>query len=157
MDRKGSASRHVAAPADVVFGMVTDLDRLPTWNRRIQRVVEVPPRLVAGAEWVVEIKLMGRTFNSRSTVLEIDGRAHRFVHRSKPDDDNPSCSVWAWEVAPAIDGSRIIVSWELLPQTAARRLLAAPLRARQIPRDDLPASLAALVSACEAQVSRRHS
>ena len=155
MDRKGSATRHVAAPADVVFGMVTDLNQLPTWNRRIRRVVEVPPKLTAGAEWVVEIRL-GKTFNSRSVVMELDERARRFVHRSKPDDDNPSSTVWTWQVEPDGDGSRVTVGWDLQPLTPARRLLAAPLRARQIPRDDMPASRAALVVACEAQVSGRH-
>jgi hypothetical protein len=156
MERKGSASRHVAAPADVVFGMVTDLSRLPEWNQRIRRVVELPPKLVAGAEWVVEIKLVGKRFNSRSTVMEIDERARRFVHRSKPDDDNPSSTVWTWEVEHDGDGSQIIVGWDLQPLTLGRRLLAAPMRALQIPRDDVPASLAALVTACEAQVSGRH-
>lgn len=30
MDRNGIARRHVNAPADVVFGVVTDIGRLPT-------------------------------------------------------------------------------------------------------------------------------
>lgn len=156
MEKRGSASRHVGAPPELVFAMVTDLDRLPEWNRRIKRVVEVPPKLRAGAEWVVEMKLMGKTFNSRSVVLEVDERSRRFAHRSKPDDGNPSCSVWTWEVEPEGDGSRITVGWDLQPLTASRRILAAPMRARQIPRSDVPASLAALVTACEAQVSERH-
>jgi uncharacterized protein YndB with AHSA1/START domain len=156
MDRKGSASRHVDAPADVVFGLVTDLRRLPEWNRRITSVVEQPPALTAGAEWVVEIRLMGKTFHSRSTVLELDGDARRFVHRSKPDDDNPSSSVWTWDVAAESGGSRVTVTWHLQPRTPARRLIAAPVRARQIPRQDVPGSLAALAAACEGEVSRRH-
>jgi uncharacterized protein YndB with AHSA1/START domain len=156
MDRKGRASVHVSAPADVVFATVTDLRRLPTWNRRILRVVDMPPELVAGADWVVEIRLMGKRFKSRSTVLELDPLERRFVHRSKPDDDNPSSTVWTWHVEPEGEGSRLTVSWHLQPLTPSRRLLAAPMRARQIPRDDMPASLAALVTACEAQVSGRH-
>ncbi len=156
MDRKGTASVHVSAPADVVFATVTDLGRLPTWNRRIVRVVDMPPELVAGADWVVEIRIMGTRFNSRSTVLELDPRTRRFVHRSKPDDDNPSSTVWTWEVEPDREGSRLTVTWDLQPLTPARRLLAAPMRARQIPRDDVPASLAALASACEERVSGPH-
>lgn len=156
MDRKGSVSRHVAAPADIVFGVVTDLKGLPAWNRRIARVFEVPPELVAGAEWVVEIRLMGASFNSRSTVLEIDERARRFVHRSKPDDDNPSSAVWTWEVEADGELSRVTAGWELRPLTTARRWLAAPVRARQIHRTEVPASLAALGTVCETKVSRRH-
>lgn len=156
MDREGCASRHVAAPADIIFGVITDLDGLPAWNRRISRVVEVPPKLVPGAEWVVEIRLMGTSFNSRSTVLEIDEPARRFVHRSKRDDDNPSRAVWTWEVDAEGEGSLVTVEWELQPLTASRRWLAAPIRARQIHRKEVPASLAALGRVCEANVSGRH-
>jgi uncharacterized protein YndB with AHSA1/START domain len=155
MDRKGSATRHAEAPADVVFAMVTDLAGLPAWNERITGVVEVPPRLEVGAEWVVSIKLPGKRFHSRSVVLELDKERHRFVHRSKPDDGNPSSTVWTWEVEPDGAGSRVTLNWDLQPVTPMRRLLAAPLRAWQIPRTDAPSSLDALVRACQAQVSGR--
>lgn len=150
MRRQGTASRHTSAPADAVFGIVTDVPGLPGWNRRITRVVEVPPELVEGAEWVVEIELPGKRFNSRSVVLELDRERWRFVHRSKPDDDNPSSTVWAWEVQPDGSGSRITVGWDLQPRTPLRRLLAAPIRALQIPRQDAPESLEALARRSEA-------
>lgn len=155
MSMDGSASRHIGAPADVVFAMVTDLGRLPAWNERIVGVVDVPPRLEVGAEWVVEIKLPGKRFHSRSVVVDIDERRHRFVHRSKPDDDNPSATVWTWEVEPEADGSRVRLGWDLQPRTPARRFLASPIRAWQIPRTDAPRSLEALARACEAQVAGR--
>ncbi|HEX2024014.1 MAG TPA: SRPBCC family protein [Acidimicrobiales bacterium] len=153
MDRKGSATRHAEAPADVVFAVVTDLAGLPAWNERITGVVEVPSTLEVGAEWVVGIKLPGKRFNSRSVVLELDEARRRFVHRSKPDDDNPSSTVWTWEVEPEGTGSRVTVTWHLQPVTPARRFLAAPLRAWQIPRTDAPSSLDALVRVCEAHVT----
>ena len=156
MARNGNATRHVDAPAEVVFARLTDVRGLPDWNRRITRVVEAPPKLEAGAQWVVEIRLPGATFHSRSVVLELDEESRRFVHRSKRDDDNPSDSVWTWQVDAEEQGSRVSVAWELRPATLLRRLVAAPIRALQIPRQDAPESLAALAAACEAEVSRRH-
>ena len=150
MGRHSSASVHVQAPADTVFGVITDLARLPSWNRRMTGVVELPPELAVGAEWVVGFRLAGKRFDSRSVVAELDARRRRFVHRSKPDDDNPSCTVWAWEVEPEGAGSRLTVRWDLQPLTPGRQLLAAPFRGWQIPRQDIPASLAALAAICEA-------
>jgi uncharacterized protein YndB with AHSA1/START domain len=148
MDKQGTVSRHVDQAPDVVFRAITDLDRLPEWNRRMTGVVEVPSELKVGAEWVVSIKLPGTDFNSRSVVLELDRERHRFVHRSKPDDDNPSHTVWTWEVRPEGAGSRVSLSWDLRPATWGRRWFAAPIRSWQIPRDDVPASLAALARQC---------
>ncbi len=152
MERKGRASRHVNSPADVVFGVVIDLNRLPAWNRRMTGVVEVPPNLTTGAEWVVAFRLLGKRFNSRSVLLELDEGRRRFSHRSKPEDDDPSSTVWTWEVEPEGTGSRVTLSWDLQPVTRFRRLVAAPVRAWQIPRTDAPQSLAALARACEARV-----
>ena len=149
MPLSGSCSALVPAPPDRVFARIVDLARLPEWNDRMTGVTEVPERLEPGAEWVVGMKLLGKRFASRSTVVELDRSRRRFVHRSKPDDDNPSNTVWTWQVDPDGDASRVTLAWELRPLTPVRRLLAAPLRSRQIPRHDAPASLAALARACQ--------
>lgn len=149
MWRKGSAERHVDAPPEVVFAAITDLARLPSWNRRMTAVVELPERLAAGSEWEVSFSIMGSRFNSRSTVLEIDPGRRRFVHRSKRVDDDPTDTVWTWQVDADGAGSRVTVSWELRPRTLVRKLLAAPMRGFQIPRTDAPSSLAALAERCE--------
>jgi uncharacterized protein YndB with AHSA1/START domain len=153
--REGTASRFVDAPADLVFAAVTDLAKLPGWNSRMTGVVEVPATLEAGAEWVVRFRYLGSTFDSRSVVVEYDRERRRFVHRSKPDDDNPSSTLWTWEVVPESSGSRLRVSWRLQPLTPLRRMLVTPLRALQIPMSDAPASLAALARVCEATAHRR--
>jgi len=155
MEKKGSASRQISAPADVVFATVTDVRALPAWNGRMTGVLEAPEELAPGSEWVVGFRMLGRSFNSRSVVVELDRSARRFVHRSKPDDDNPTCTVWTWEVSPEGDGARVTVTWDLRPLTPFRRLVAAPVRGWQLPRHDVPASLAALASACEAKVHGR--
>lgn len=155
MGRHGSARSYVGAPAEIVFATITDLPRLPVWNRRMTGVVAVPPELTVGAEWVVGFRLGGKRFDSRSVVVELDHRRRRFVHRSKPDDDNPSCTVWTWEVQPEGQGSWVSVRWDLQPLTRGRRVFAAPFRGWQIPRHDIPASLAALAELCETEAAAR--
>ncbi len=152
MNPHGRASIHADVPPDVAFATVTDVDRMPSWNARMTHVVEAPAELAEGREWVVGFRYMGTRFNSRSVVVELDRDRRRFVHRSKPDDDNPSCTVWTWHVEPEGVGCRITMEWDLQPATFARKRLVTPLRARQMARQDAPQSLAALVAACRAAV-----
>lgn len=143
-----SVSRHIATPPDIVFELITDPGRLPQWNGRIRQVLERPATLEVGSQWVVEMNVMGTRFPSRSTVLELDRARGRFAHRSKRDDANPSHTVWTWEVASEGTGSRVTLAWDLRGLTLGRRLLAIPIRSRQIPTE-AATSLAALGKLCE--------
>jgi hypothetical protein len=69
------------------------------------------------------------------------------VYRSATDDGNPSYAHWAWDVADDPGGSRVTVSWDVHPVTFWRRVLLARIRARQITRTEIPASLEALALA----------
>jgi len=141
MRLQGSVEREIPAPADAVFAAMTDVDGLPEWNERIIGVTR-SAELGAGATWVVRMNLPGKKFDSESTVLEFD-RPRRFRYSSKPIDDNPSHTVWTWEVQPSGAGSVVRLGWDLQPRTPMRRLFAAPLRSRMIPKE-AAASLAAL-------------
>jgi uncharacterized protein YndB with AHSA1/START domain len=50
-----SATGGVDAPAVVVFGYLTDVSKLPNWNRAITDVVDTPRRLAPEAVWRVRI------------------------------------------------------------------------------------------------------
>ena len=130
---KGSVTEQVeCAPADM-FAFVTDIDRLPEWNQLIQRVVERPAEVASGAEWVVEMQLMGSRWNSRSRVDEHDQGTSRFAYRSQSDDGNPSYALWTWTVTGRPSGpSDVAVTWELHPQTFWRKTLLARIRQRQL-------------------------
>jgi hypothetical protein len=141
------ASAVMTASPDAVFGTLIDIARLPEWNTAMTSVVERPDRLDVGGEWVVEFRVLGRTWRSRSTVEDIDVAARRFVYRSGTDDGNPSYARWAWEVADDPAGSRVTVTWELHPVTFWRRMLLVRIRGHQLARRELPASLAALAGA----------
>jgi uncharacterized protein YndB with AHSA1/START domain len=143
---RGTETVHIEAPADAVFAVITDIDRLPEWNGAIDHVVERPPVLAPGAEWVIEMHAMGSRWDSRSWVTEIDPAARRFEHRTQSDDGNPSYALWTWQVIPA-GGSEVTVTWEVHPLTFWRRTLLARIR-RGFLAKEVRASLAALVAAC---------
>jgi uncharacterized protein YndB with AHSA1/START domain len=144
MGGTGTAAATVSSPASDVFGLLTDVDRLPEWNTIITKVLERPETLSPGSEWVVRLKAMGNSWASRSTIEEYD--AHRFVfaYRSCTDDGNPSYARWRWTVEPAGESeSRVTVSWELHPKTFWRRALLVRIRGRQL-RREVPASIDSL-------------
>ena len=151
--RAAHASGTVAADPDVVFATVTDIAALPSWNAVMTRVVEQPPALEPGAQWVVEFHALGQTWHSRSRVEEIDTTARRFVYQARTDDGNPSFAQWRWQVKPDPKGSRVTVAYELHPATCWRRVLLAHVRARQLSRRELPASIQALTLAARARTT----
>ena len=142
-----SASAVVPADPAAVFRTLTDVARLPEWNDAMVSVVDQPAKLEVGAEWVVEFHALGQTWRSRSTLEELDAVGRRFAYRSGTDDGNPSYARWVWEVTDAPGGSRVTVAWELHPVTFWRRVLLVRVRARQLARTEVPASLAALAAA----------
>ena len=139
-----TATGLVHATPDAVFTTLTDVSRLPEWNARMTHVVEQPAAMTPGAQWVVEFRVFGRTWHSRSTLEKLDPASHMFVYRSGTDDGNPSYAQWEWTVTPDPAGSKVSVRWELHPVTFWRRNLLVHMRARQLAHTELPASLANL-------------
>lgn len=141
--------RRIAADPDEVFAAVTDLARLPEWNRAVTRTLELPRALHPGAEWVVEVTAFGQRWPSRSRLVEHDPAARRFAHRSGTDDGNPSYADWVWTVTPVPGGCEVAVTATLAPRTFWRRLLLARVRRHQLARREVPDSLAALAGRLE--------
>ena len=144
MTGPGSAAAVIPTAADAVFATLTDISRLPEWNAAMTAVIEQPERLEAGAEWMVEFHALGQTWRSRSVVEELDPAGRRFVYRSGTDDGNPSYARWTWVVTDDDRGARVTVMWQLRPVTFWRRILLVRIRAQQLARSEVPASLAAL-------------
>jgi uncharacterized protein YndB with AHSA1/START domain len=94
MGGKASVARSVPGAPNEVFALLTDLARLPEWNVIMTGVVERPESLAPGAEWVVELKAMGKTWWSRSRVQEFDAAQRVIAYRSRTDDGNPSYAIW---------------------------------------------------------------
>lgn len=134
MERHATVTAVVAAPPADVYELLTDVERLPEWNHCIEAVVEMPTVFEAGSQWVVRMHVPGMPrWDSRSTVRELDPRAHRFVHRTQSDDGNPSFAIWTWQVDDAGGGqSTVTASWSLNPKTWGRKLIGARIRHRQL-------------------------
>ena len=140
----GTASQQVGARPEVVFGVITDIARLPEWNDAIEGVIERPPELTAGAEWVVKMhpnRVM--SWKSRSRVATIDMEARCFAYRTWNADGNPSYADWKWEVVPIDSVAQVTVSWDVYLKTLDRKFLAGPIRQRQL-RKEVAGSLHAL-------------
>ena len=153
MGRVGSHTGLVDAAPDDVFAAVTDIAGLPQWNDRIQRVVMAPDALDADAEWLVELKILGQQFQSRSRVLDIDPVARRVRYRSNPEGD-PDFAIWTWEIVPESGGSRVRVRWDLNPLQIANRVFWVRVRSRGL-KKELPSSLASLESFIKARSGAR--
>ena len=140
----GHASAVLDATPGDVFGALTDIDRLPEWNKRIEKVLEPPVRALApGVEWIVKMFVPPASWASRARVTVYDPQRWTFEHISQSDDGNPSYGAWKWMVTATEHGARVDVEWSVHPKTFWRRFLFAKLRRKQL-ADEVPASLAAL-------------
>lgn len=135
MGHRGRASAVITSTPDRAFSVITDIDRLPTWNRGVRKVIEQPDQLAPGAEWVVEIHALGQSWPSRSRVTEVDGEQHVFAYRSQSDDGNPSFALWRWTCADDPGGTRVTVEWDLNPRTFWRRWLLVRVRRPGLARE----------------------
>lgn len=143
----GSATERVEAAPEAVFRVITDIARLPEWNDAIELVVEQPPELIEGAEWVVKMhpnRMM--SWKSRSRVEAIDNEALRFAYRTMNEDGNPSYVIWTWAVVPVDSAAKVSVSWDVYLETLDRQLFAGPIRQRQL-RKEVAASLRSIEQA----------
>jgi uncharacterized protein YndB with AHSA1/START domain len=133
----------VEAPPEAVFELLTDIRRLPEWNREIRQIHEQPPVVGPGAQWAVEIHAMGTHWPSRSTVVDHDRGAGLFAYVSQSDDGNPSTAHWVWRIAPHARGAEVRVEASVTPKTFWRRHLFSKVRSRSLPKA-VRASLTAL-------------
>jgi uncharacterized protein YndB with AHSA1/START domain len=143
-DFHGHSEAVIEGSPSAVFSTITDIDRLPEWNRAIERVVERPSELTPGATWVVEMHpSRPLRWKSVSTLQEFDADGLRFSYRTVNADGNPSYALWSWDLTPTTLGVRVSVKWDIYLETLDRRLLAGPIRRRQL-RKEVATSLAAL-------------
>ena len=150
----GTATARLEVPAEKVFELITDVDRLPDWNAAIEAVEQRPAVLCDGAEWLVVMHppRMPR-WRSISSVRLVDPTNLHFEYETRNADGNPSYARWTWEVEPGDSGAVVTVRWVVYLKTLDRRLLAGPLRRRQLGRE-VPSSLKALASTLAADVAR---
>ena len=146
MGKGESARTQMGAAPQAVFTLVTDVSRLPEWNKAITQVVEAPERLDPGSVWKVRIHALGRSWVSKSRVSLLDPATGRFAYRSQSDDGNPSYADWEWHVEPHESGSMVTLTVDLNPITFWRKHLLVRIRRPSL-RKEMQESLAALAAA----------
>ncbi len=150
----GHASARVDAEPQAVFDLITDVGLLSEWNAAIEAVLERPPALAEGVEWTVKMHPPHvPSWGSVSRVETLDRTHHRFAYETRNADGNPSYTKWAWAVVDVGDAAEISVSWDVYLKTLYRRILAGPLRRRQL-QSEVSKSLAALASTVSATQAR---
>jgi hypothetical protein len=149
------AVAHIDAPPPIVLARLSDIARLPEWNKAITEVLEQPDRLTPGSTWRVRLHALGQTWVSKSTLVELDEAAGRFRHRSRTDDGNPSYADWDWIVQPDGTGSEVTVNVALHPETFWRKHLLVYLR-RPALRREMRASLSALAGLARSRAMNGH-
>jgi uncharacterized protein YndB with AHSA1/START domain len=109
----GWATTQVPAPARDVFGLITDVDRLPEWNDAIEEVLERPAELSAGAQWTVRMHPpRAPKWASVSRVEQLDRQVLQFSYETRNADGNPSYATWRWQVVARDDGCDVAVTWD---------------------------------------------
>ena len=143
----GRASVRVNASPQAVFALITDVNRLPEWSAAIEAVVERPSALAEGVEWTIKMHPPRvPSWKSISRIEELDHRHFRFAYQTRNADGNPSYVKWAWKVVAVGNGAEVTVTWDCYLKTFDRRVLAGPMRKRQLARE-VPKSLNAMASA----------
>jgi len=151
---QGSVTEQVEADPDELFELITDIGRLPEWNEHIHHVVEVPAELVDGSQWVVQMRVNGARWKSRSHLEVLDAAGRRFAYVSRTDDNNPSRAHWSWQLTPVGTGTEVTVGWELRPRTSFRKHVAAPIRHRQL-QNEVRTSIGAVAAAVSSPSDRK--
>jgi uncharacterized protein YndB with AHSA1/START domain len=147
------AEATIGADAAALFATITDIDRLPEWNDAIEKVLDRPGTLTPGSAWTVQMHpARGMRWKSVSTLQEIDPSNLRVSYRTVNANGNPSHTVWAWHLTPSSAGVRVSVRWDVHLETLDRRLLAGPIKKRQL-RKEVAGSLEALAAQVSAPVA----
>jgi uncharacterized protein YndB with AHSA1/START domain len=146
----GRATTRIDATPQAIFDLITDIGRLSEWNTAIAAVVDRPPVLAEGAEWTVKMHPPhAPSWNSVSRVEQLDRHQLRFAYETRNADGNPSYTKWTWQIAGAGNNAELTVTWDCYLKTLDRRILAGPLRKRQLARE-VPTSLTAIATAANA-------
>ncbi len=145
----GTAEATLGISPQAVFAVITDIEGLPRWNAAIEKVIDRPPALTPGVTWTVQMHpVRGMRWRSVSTLGTIDPQGLHFSYRTVNADGNPSYTLWHWEIAAHGSSTKVSVKWDVYLKTFDRRLLAGPIRRRQL-RKEVAASLHTIATSPE--------
>lgn len=104
MRREVEASIEIACPVEQVFSYVTTPDNWPTWSSPVISVRSAQPGpLLTGVAFTVVAKLVGRQFETHSTVTNHEPNRLLAYHSTS----GPVPSTFTWRFEPVEGGTRL--------------------------------------------------
>lgn len=105
------ASRHIAAPADVIFEHIADPAKQPAWDGN-DNLAEAPEgQRVRGAGEVFSMTLTGNGAVRENHVAEFE-EGRRIAWKPAEEGKPPIGHVWRWELEPEGDGTRVTHTYD---------------------------------------------
>lgn len=130
------ASRVVEAPAELVFELIADPSRQPSWDGNDNLAMAEPGQRVRAVGDVFTMTLTGGQVRQNHVVEFEEGR--RIAWRPSEVDADPPGHLWRWVLEPRDDGSTLVThTYDWTQLTDEKRLR----RARATLPDNLMASL----------------
>jgi uncharacterized protein YndB with AHSA1/START domain len=139
-----TASREIAADAQVIFGLIADPARQPLWDGNDNLAVAAPGQRVHGVGDVFAMTLTRGSVRHNHVVEFVEGRL--IAWRPSEPGAVPPGHLWRWELTPVSDRLTFVThtyDWTALSDPA--RLA----RARATTSDRLEASLTRLAEIAE--------
>jgi uncharacterized protein YndB with AHSA1/START domain len=137
-----SASRVIRAPAGVVFELIADPSRQPSWDGNDNLGSAEPGQRVRAVGDVFTMTLSGGKVRQNHVVEFVEGR--QIAWRPSEVDAEPPGHLWRWELEPREDGGTLVThTYDWTRLTDEKRLP----RARATLPDNLMASLDRLADA----------
>jgi uncharacterized protein YndB with AHSA1/START domain len=91
-------------PPEAVFGLLSDFNNMPKWNRSLEKVEVLPP--IDGKE------ATRQTFkgNMQMTIVTSESTPPNRLVRSMGDIGGPFIGSWTYDIKPAPDGSEVALT-----------------------------------------------
>lgn len=134
--KQGTASIEIAAPPEVVYGLITDITRMGEWSPECYRCIwlDDADAAVPGARFRGYNKLGSYRWQTTAVVSSAeDGRLFAFttVH----DKTGRQETAWRYELQATLAGTMLTESYQFLWCPVANRLIELPIpRSRQVGR-----------------------
>ena len=139
-----SASRHVAAPADVIFELIADPAQQPRWDGNDNLTEASAGQRVRGVGAVFTMSLT--TGAVRENHVEEFDEGRLIAWRPSEPSATPPGHLWRWELEPLDDGhTRVTHTYDWSRLADEKRLV----RARATTADRLQASVGKLAALAE--------
>ncbi|MGV0807264.1 SRPBCC family protein [Mycolicibacterium setense] len=143
-DRIVSASREIAAPAEVIFELIADPSQQPRWDGN-ENLAEAPSGQrvrAAGDVFTMTIKQGG---NRENRIVEFE-EGRRIAWRPSEVGKEPPGHLWRWELEPLGDNRTLVThTYDWTQLNDQKRLV----RARATTADKLQGSIDRLAALAE--------